>query len=290
MPIISELAPLSIGQTQLLLKVLEKLPQRKWGQNFLIDKNIVFKSLQLAQLLPGENIIEIGPGLGSLTRALLGTNCRVFAIECDKILCEFLRNELGHVPHFHLISGDAVERPFAGFKWEGEPFKIVANLPYNISTPWLNAVLEQPQLPCSMTLMLQKEAATRFLSRPGSKQCAAISIFLHAAYGCKETFPVSRTSFWPVPAVDSVLIHLERLAVPKVFHRETKFLIRKIFTQRRKQMKGLIKLFLPQFSEKVTELLLRNNLAPSLRPEQIPFHFWHDLDDFFSCIKNNEPQ
>ncbi|MDR2812440.1 MAG: 16S rRNA (adenine(1518)-N(6)/adenine(1519)-N(6))-dimethyltransferase RsmA [Puniceicoccales bacterium] len=279
MPIISELVPLSMGQTQRLLKSLERWPRKQLGQNFLVDKNIVFKSLQWAQLLPGESVIEIGPGLGSLTRALLGAHCHVFAIEYDKILYEFLKNELGHVSHFHLIEGDAVERPLAGFEGKGEFFKIVANLPYNISTPWLNAVLERPQLPFSMTLMLQREAAARFLAQPGSKQGAAISIFLRAAYVCRGTFPVERTSFWPMPAVDSILVHFERLATPKLFCVEAKSLIRKIFTQRRKQIKGLIKLFLPRLSERIMELLLRHNLDPSLRPEQIPFHFWYNFDD-----------
>ncbi|MDR0740363.1 MAG: 16S rRNA (adenine(1518)-N(6)/adenine(1519)-N(6))-dimethyltransferase RsmA [Puniceicoccales bacterium] len=281
MSIISELVPLSKGQTQLLLKLLEKFPRKRWGQNFLIDKNIVFKSLQLAQLLPGENVIEIGPGLGSLTRALLGANGCVFAIECDEILCKFLRDALGHIPRFHLTMGDAVGRPLDGFEG-GEPFKIVANLPYSISTPWLSAVLEQPHLPSSMTLMLQKETTARFLSDPGSKQWSAISIFLQAAYACRGTFPVARTSFWPVPTVDSVLIHLERLAIPRAFRRETKFLIREIFTQRRKQMRVLVKLFCPQFFNGVTELLLRNDLDPSLRPERIPLQFWYDFDDFLS--------
>jgi 16S rRNA (adenine1518-N6/adenine1519-N6)-dimethyltransferase len=282
MSTISELEPLSRGQTQLLLKLLEKFPRKRWGQNFLVDKNIVFKSLQLAQLLPGENVIEVGSGLGSLTRALLGMGGHVFAIECDEILCKFLKNTLGHVPYFHLTMGDAVGRPLAGFEG-GEPFKVVANLPYSISTPWLSAILEQPQLPSSMTLMLQKEAAARFLSQPGSKQWAAISIFLRATYTCRGTFPVARTSFWPVPAVDSVLIHLERLESPRIFRGETKFLIRKIFTQRRKQMRVLSKLFCPQFSDEVTELLLQNDLDPSFRPEQIPLRFWCNFDDFLSA-------
>lgn len=286
MPINSELAPLSVGQTQSLLKALKRLPQKKLGQNFLVDKNIIFRSLQLANLSPGENVIEIGPGLGALTRALLGTNCRVFAIEFDKILYEFLKNKLGHMSNFHIIFGDAVRRPLAGFD-RGEPFKIVANLPYSVSTPWLNAILEQPQLPFSMTLMLQKEAVERFLSRPGSKQCAAISIFLQAAYGCGSIFPVAGASFFPIPAVDSVLVHLQRLTVPKIFHRETKFLIRKIFTQRRKQAGALFKLFLPKFSEEVMVLLGQNGLDSSLRPEQIPFPFWHVLDDFYRRVGVN---
>ncbi|MDR1590822.1 MAG: 16S rRNA (adenine(1518)-N(6)/adenine(1519)-N(6))-dimethyltransferase RsmA [Puniceicoccales bacterium] len=280
MPIISELGPLSRGQTQLLLKSLEKFPRKRLGQNFLIDKNIIFKSLQLAGPLSGENVIEIGPGLGSLTRALLGAGCHVFAIECDKILCEFLVNELGHLSRFYLVGGDAVERPLAGFEGRDEPFKIIANLPYNISTPWLSAVLERSELPVSMTLMLQREAAARFLSQPGSKQWSAISIFLHSAYVCEGIFPVSRASFWPVPAVDSVLIHLKRLEVPRIFHRETRSLIRKIFTQRRKQIGSLIKLFLPQFFDEIGELLLKNDLDLSLRPEQIPSRFWHNFDNF----------
>jgi 16S rRNA (adenine1518-N6/adenine1519-N6)-dimethyltransferase len=271
--------PLSPKQTRSLLESLGQAPRKNLGQNFLIDKNIVSKSMQLAQLQAGENIVEIGPGLGTLTRAMLGKNCRVFAIECDALLHSFLRETFADVPDFQIIHGDAVAQPLAGFSQPDESFKIVANLPYNISTPWIDAVLEQPQLPSSMTLMLQRETASRFLACPGSKKCSAISIFLHSTYRCETIFPVARTSFSPIPRVDSAILHLQRLSVPKIFHPETKSIIRKIFTQRRKQMGSLLRTFLPSFSKNITELFPKSNFTPTARPEQLPLHFWHDFDN-----------
>ncbi|MDR0590428.1 MAG: 16S rRNA (adenine(1518)-N(6)/adenine(1519)-N(6))-dimethyltransferase RsmA [Puniceicoccales bacterium] len=274
--------PLSLKQTRAALDSLAKIPQKKWGQNFLIDKNIVLKSTELAQLRAGENVIEIGPGLGTLTRAILGQNCRVFAVECDPLLHAFLQKIFARIPTFQIIRGDAVAQPLAGFSDRDAPFKVVANLPYNISTPWIDAALKQPRLPTSMTLMVQRETVSRFLAQPGSKKCSAISIFLHATYHCETIFPVSRNSFSPIPGVDSAIIHLQRLSAPKIFHLETKVLIRKIFTQRRKQMGSLLRIFLPEYFENVAALLQKNGFSTAARPEQLPFHFWSDLDNLLT--------
>jgi 16S rRNA (adenine1518-N6/adenine1519-N6)-dimethyltransferase len=279
--------PLSPKQTRALLASIAKIPQKKWGQNFLVDKNIVFKSVELAQLQAGENVVEIGPGLGTLTRAILAKSCCVFAVECDPLLCAFLQKIFADTPTFQIIRGDAVAQPLAGFaRWDA-PFKIVANLPYNISTPWIDAVLKQPRLPTSMTLMVQMETALRFLARPGSKKCSAISIFLHATYRCETIFPVSRSSFSPAPGVDSAIIHLQRLPAPKIFHPETKALIRKIFTHRRKQMGALLRIFLPECSENVAALLQKNGLTTAARPEQLPPQFWYDFDHLLNIIHNH---
>ncbi|MDR1303345.1 MAG: 16S rRNA (adenine(1518)-N(6)/adenine(1519)-N(6))-dimethyltransferase RsmA [Puniceicoccales bacterium] len=277
--------PLSPKQTRALLDSLAKIPQKKWGQNFLVDKNIVFKSVELAQLRAGENVVEIGPGLGTLTRAMLAKNCCVFAVEYDPLLCAFLQKTFDDIPTFRIIRGDAVAQPLAGFS-QGAPCKIVANLPYNISTPWIDAVLKQPRLPTSMTLMVQRETASRFLAQPGSKKCSAISIFLHATYRCETIFPVSRSSFSPAPGVDSAIIHLQRLPAPKIFHPETRALMRKFFTQRRKQMGALLRVFLPECSENVAALLQKNGLAITARPEQLPLQFWHDFDNLLNIIYN----
>ncbi|MDR2807349.1 MAG: 16S rRNA (adenine(1518)-N(6)/adenine(1519)-N(6))-dimethyltransferase RsmA [Puniceicoccales bacterium] len=270
--------PLSWKQTQFLLAALHKSPQKKWGQNFLIDKNIVLKSLEFAQLSPNENVIEIGPGLGTLTRPMLGKPCRIFAIECDAVLCTFLKTTFADVPHFQICLGDAVAQPLAGFSQFDEPFKVVANLPYNIATPWMNAILEQSQLPQTMTLMLQKEAAYRFFASPDSKALAPIAIFLTSAYRRTAVFPVARHSFSPIPKVDSVIIHLERLPTPKIFRKETKALIRRLFTQRRKQMGTLIKTCFPELLELTTALCSKHHLTLSARPEQLPLPFWWDFD------------
>jgi 16S rRNA (adenine1518-N6/adenine1519-N6)-dimethyltransferase len=281
MPQLLRVEPLSLKQTQDLLKSLDAMPSKNLGQNFLVDKNIVSKSIQLARLAPGDNVIEIGPGLGTLTRALLRENCRVFAVEFDRKFYEFLLKTFSSVTNFKIIRGDAIAYPFAGFSNFDQIFKIVANLPYNISTPWIDSVLAQPNWPVSMTLMLQKEAAHRLLAEPNSKQFSAISIFLASAYACKSIFPVARHSFSPAPKVDSAIIHLEQKTEFRRFFPAAKLFIRKIFTQRRKQMGTLLKTFAPELYSPACGLLEKHNLATSLRPEQLPLPFWWDFNEFF---------
>lgn len=268
-------------QTAQLLEDLAHTPKKKLGQNFLIDGNIVRKSVRLAGVQPGDVVLEIGPGLGTLTEALLEAGADVYAVEKDKTLVEHLRSHLKQGT-FHLLEGCAVEHPLAGLHegFVGE-FKVVANLPYAISTPWLDGILERA-LPVHMVLMLQKEAALRYTSRPGEKHWGAIAIFLQAAYEQSAFEKVSRRSFYPVPGVDSVLLGLIRKAKPFVFKKQARICIRDIFTQRRKQVGSLAKRF-----EEYTCLaswqawLEQEGYELSIRPEELPLGCWQALDKLF---------
>lgn len=270
-------APLSPVQTQALLDALGHSPNKRLGQNFLIDGNIVRKSLSLADVLTGDVIVEVGPGLGTLTRALLTAGADVFAIEYDRTLYHHLSHTLSRAhASCHIMQGDAVNHPLGPFKGN-TPFKIVANLPYAIATPWLEKVLAGP-LPQKMVLMLQKEAADRFMAQPGTKNYGAISIFLAAAYEQKAGHNVAKQCFYPVPKVDSVLLHIEKKPNPFLFSSTTRQLIRQLFTQRRKQIVGLIKKMAPQ--EKIQpwlNLLEANNLTHA-RAETIPLPIWKQLN------------
>ena len=132
--------PLTPTQTRDLLAQLGLCPRPRLGQNFLADGNIVRKSLELAAIAPGDRVVEVGPGLGTLTSALLGAGAEVFAVEIDRLLLDNLLHSLAveHPETFHLCEGDAVERPRAGLP-EAASYKVVANLPYAISTPWFDA-------------------------------------------------------------------------------------------------------------------------------------------------------
>ncbi len=273
-------AALTPTATRRLLDELGLKPKKSYGQNFLIDGNIVRKSLELAQLRPGETVVEIGPGLGTLTRALLQSGCRVFAIEKDYTLHRHLNETLAQTypDTFALMQGDALDAPLGPFQPENDaPFKIVANLPYAISTPWMDAILEGP-LPEKMVLMLQQETVDRFSATAGSKQYGAITIFLESAYKISRGHKVSRQCFYPVPDIDSYLFHLDRLENPFRFAPETKHLIRSCFGQRRKQIGSLLRTFgenrdfTPWF-----ENLERHNLSRQSRPEEIPAPLWQTL-------------
>ena len=302
--------PLSPTATRDLLARLGHQPKRFLGQNFLVDGNIVRKSLELAGIAPGDTVVEIGPGLGTLTEALLEAGADVWAVEKDRTLHAHLAETLA--PRFpatlHLLEGDAVEQPLAGLVFaagsalgagrprpagtdgirdEGvaspssEPpsvpaFKIVANLPYAISTPWMDAVLAGP-LPARLVLMLQLEAAQRYAAAPGTKQFGAISIFLQAAYATAPGHRVAGACFFPRPDVDSCLLHLVRQPAPFIFDPAVKQLIRSCFQQRRKQLGALLRERLPDAGRRWLAVLEANGLDARSRPEDVPAILWRQL-------------
>lgn len=270
--------PLSPSETRALLESLGHRPNKRLGQNFLIDGNIVRKSLELADVQPGDCAVEIGPGLGTLSAALLEAGASVWAIEYDARLHANLTETLAPQweSKFHLMHGDAVDAPLANFAAQSD-FKVVANLPYAISTPWMEKVLAGP-LPRQMVLMLQKEAADRFTAAPGQKNYGAISIFIEAAFQRRPGHRVARHCFYPTPDVDSTLLHLELLPEPFQFNATQRELIRAIFTQRRKQIGSFV-----NKHERKAELrpwldqLDAMGIADNTRPEAIPLAGWRAL-------------
>lgn len=269
------MSPLSPSDTRALLDQLEHHPVRKLGQNFLIDGNIVRKSLGLARIAPEDTVVEVGPGLGTLTRALLDTGATVYAVEKDKRLAAHLETQKKTLSErLHLRNGDAMEFPLADLPPKIVDFKIVANLPYAISTPWLESVLSGERLPISMTLMLQKEAAQRYAAIAGTKQFGNISVFLHAAYEIPDTFNVKAQCFYPKPDVDSILLHLERREKPYRFSNDARSLIRELFQQRRKQVGTILKKSEHPLADSWISNLVEVGLSPTLRAEQIATEDW----------------
>jgi 16S rRNA (adenine1518-N6/adenine1519-N6)-dimethyltransferase len=266
-------------QTRELLARLGHTPKRFLGQNFLVDGNIVRKSLDLAQVRSGDTVVEVGPGLGVLTEALLEAGAEVWAVEKDDHLYAHLKESL--VPRFSgltLTHGDAIDLPLAALPEEraAAGFKIVANLPYAISTPWMDGVLSGP-LPERMVLMLQREAADRYAADHGSKSFGAISIFLRSAYDIAPGHAVSAACFHPRPDIDSFLLNLVRKGAPVVFPSDRKLLIRNIFQQRRKQVGALIRDRAPELAPRWLEQLTQAGLSGQARAEDIPLPLWQRL-------------
>jgi len=270
--------PLSPSATRDLLARLGHLPKRFLGQNFLVDGNIVRKSLELAEIVPGDAVVEVGPGLGTLTSALLEAGAEVWAVEKDRGLHAHLEASLvARYPGLHLLEGDAVEHPLAGLPADRAPRgKIVANLPYAISTPWMDAVLGGP-LPVRMVLMLQQEAAQRYVAAPGSKQFGAISIFVQSAFAPDRGHKVAAACFHPKPEIESYLLNLARRPEPFVFGAATKQFIRACFQQRRKQIGALVRGRLPADGAGWFEELAAAGLDRRARPEDIPVQLWQRL-------------
>lgn len=271
--------PLTPTGTRELLARLGHHPKHFLGQNFLVDGNIVRKSLELAGIAPGDTVVEVGPGLGTLTSALLETGAEVWAVEKDRQLHAYLEETLLPLhPKLHLLEGDAMDQPLAALPAEkSTAFKIVANLPYAISTPWMDAVLSGP-LPERMVLMLQQEAAQRYVTKEGSKLFGAISIFLQSAYAIEPGHRVPAACFHPRPDVESVLLNLVRHPAPFVFAPAAKALIRACFQQRRKQLGSILRDKLPaEAAARWFGRLTAAGHGPSARAEQVPVALWREF-------------
>lgn len=267
---------LTPSRTTELLREIGHAPVKKLGQNFLIDSNIVRKSLELADVRAGDEIVEVGPGLGTLTGALLGAGARVHAVELDRELFAFLKDRCVS-EKFSLINADAVEFPRADLPEDfSAEFKVVANLPYAISTPWLDKILSG-RLPCAMSLMLQKEAADRFCARDGGDY-SPISICLGQAYEISARHKVSASCFYPKPSVDSVLLALRRRENPFVFKPATKEIMRYAFSKRRKQIASIAK-SAGEFADVMLRWLETDaGISGDIRPERIGAEHWRALD------------
>lgn len=273
--------PLTRRQTLEELTKLGHRPRKVLGQNYLIDGNIVAKSLMLAEVKSGDRVLEVGPGLGTLSRSLLEQGAQVWAVEFDPEMVRYLENEI--VPQypgrFHLMAGDAVKNPRGGLPAleAGQGFKVVANLPYAISTPWLDAVLQAP-LPSHMVLMLQRETADRFSAGPGSKKLGAISIVLQSAFDVRKGHPVPRSCFHPAPEVESYLLNLRRKPSPFMFGPEARQIMRGLFQHRRKQLGSLVRRMDSAAAQLWLSTIEKMGHDPRTRPEDLPLIAWQKLE------------
>ncbi len=273
--------PLSPNETRDLLARLSHMPKKWLGQNFLIDGNIVRKSLELGEVKAGDTVVEVGPGLGTLTRTLLCAGADLFAIEADRTMHFHLTESL--LPRFpqtfHLKEGDAVDFPRAGLTDATDgSFKVVANLPYAISTPWMDAICAGPH-PSMMVLMLQREAAERLTAEVGTGHWSAVTAQVHLAFEKIKVHPVPAQSFNPPPKVDSCLLVLRRRPDAKRLSLRAREVARMLFTQRRKQVGSAAKKLFPDSPDVAAWLadLPRYGLTSLARPETIPAEAWLTL-------------
>ena len=273
--------PLSPNETRDLLARLSHMPKKWLGQNFLIDGNIVRKSLELGEVKSGDTVVEVGPGLGTLTRTLLCAGADLYAVEADRTMHFHLTESL--LPRFpktfHLKEGDAVDFPRAGLTDATDgSFKVIANLPYAISTPWMDAICAGPH-PSMMVLMLQREAADRLTADVGTGHWSAVTAQVHLAFEKIKVHPVPAQSFNPPPKVDSCLLVLRRRPDAKRLSQRAREVARMLFTQRRKQVGSAAKKLFPDAPDVAAWLadLPRYGLTSLARPETIPAEAWLTL-------------
>ncbi len=259
---------MTLTEVRQLLAELDIRPSKALGQNFLIDGNILRILVEQADLRRDESVLEIGPGLGVLTVELVVRARRVVAIEKDPRLCRYLRDQLDGV---ELIEGDAVDvLERADFQIDA-PYKVVSNLPYNISTPILERLVEREDKPRAMILTVQREVAHRLAATPRHKDYGALTVFTQLWYHVTIAHIISPRCFYPAPKVDSAIVVLERrdprvkLRVGAPFHD----VVRTGFGQRRKMLHKL----LAPFGD-VDNAFAAASIAPTARAEELAVEQW----------------
>lgn len=245
------------------------------GQNFLIDTEAVRSIVAAAEIKEGDQVIEIGPGIGSLTEQLLLAGAKVLAYEVDDSLQQILANELPKQENFKLVMQDVLKadlaKDTAAYFDSSKPLKIVANLPYYITTPIIFRLLASGLNFASLTLMMQKEVAERIAAESGSKAYGPLTIAVQTQMAVKQTIDVDHTSFWPQPKVDSTVLVLAPLAAPLVAPSDTKRFNRYVkmcFAQRRKTLNNNLKAFVKDKDERAS-LLASLGVKPTARPEEL---------------------
>ncbi|MGM9972954.1 MAG: 16S rRNA (adenine(1518)-N(6)/adenine(1519)-N(6))-dimethyltransferase RsmA [Clostridiaceae bacterium] len=214
------------------------------GQNFLVDDSVLEDIIEGAEISPEDHVIEIGPGVGTLTAELLKKAKRVTSLELDSSLIPILLEELKDRDNFTLINKDALKVDFKELTNEGEKVKVVANLPYYVTTPIIAKLLNEGVNFESLTIMIQKEVAERINASPGNKDYGALSLLVQYYCDTKIIRRVSPGSFIPRPKVDSIVIKLQKLPKPRVEVKDenTFFkVIRDSFNMRRKTLSNALK-------------------------------------------------
>jgi 16S rRNA (adenine1518-N6/adenine1519-N6)-dimethyltransferase len=269
------LQPPTPGQLRRLMGAERLRPRKSLSQNFLTDPAALDAIVEAAELAAGDRVVEIGPGLGVLTRRLLAAGASVLAVELDSRLAEYLRRELYGVGGFELIEADALSlHPREMFP--GEPFKVVANIPYHITSPLLHAFLEGERAPELTVLLVQLEVAERVAAPPG--RMSYLSVFVQNVAGAEVVARVPAAAFEPAPDVDSAVLRLRRREAPVVpvgdarepFYR----VVQAGFRQRRKQVHNGLTRELPVDREVVEAALEACGIDPERRPQTLTVAEW----------------
>lgn len=256
-------------------------PKKGLSQNFLIDGNIIRKIVATADVQPNDIVLEIGPGPGSLTQALLEKGAYVVAVEKDEVLATALQRLQTPSCQLEVFCQDILDFPLQSLASKGK-IKVIANLPYHLTTPILAQLVTHHEQFSSLTLMVQDEVARRFTASPGTKDYSSFTIFLKFYSDPVYAFHVSRNCFYPAPKVDSAVVRLDLKAPPAGIQEDFFRLTRTAFEHRRKMLRASLKsLFGSEQIEHSLALIGKNPLA---RPEDLSLN---DFLELYTLLKKN---
>lgn len=278
----------TLGNPQNTIAVLNKYRfvfQKKYGQNFLIDTHVLDKIIRAAQIGADDFVVEIGPGIGTMTQYLAAAARQVTAIEIDKALIPILEETLEGYDNVTILNEDVLKvdiRSLVEEQNNGEPIKVVANLPYYITTPIIMGLFESDVPLESVTVMVQKEVADRMKTGPGSKDYGALSLAVQYYARPELIANVPPNCFMPRPGVGSAVIKLTRHEKPPVQVEDEAFLfqvIRAAFNQRRKtlvnSLNNALDIAVPK--EAAAKVLEEMGLSPSIRGEALTLEQFAEL-------------
>ena len=255
------------------MKIYGLFPKKRLGQHFLVDPNILNKVIRTAGVGEQDVVLEIGPGLGAMTLALSREAKKVIAVEIDPKLAAILKEKTKDQDNVEVVKSDILSLDFRHFlEREGCPVKVVANLPYQISTPLLFRFVESKEVFSAFTLMLQKEVAQRMAARPGGKEYGPLSIFVQLSLDASIRFFIKPSAFFPPPKVESAVVQMAWKEKPMIQANEEGWfrrVVKACFGYRRKTLANALKhseLSLPQSIESRME---EAGIDPRRRPETL---------------------
>jgi len=252
-------------------------PSKRLGQNFLIDKNVLQKIILASNLNKNDIVLEVGPGIGTLTQELAKNAGKVIAIEKDEKMIKVLKETLKDYKNIEIINADVLR-----YKLQTTHYKLISNIPYYLTSPLIRKFLESDNPPQEIILMVQKEVAQRICSKPPNMSLLAVSAQFYA--DAKIVSYVSKNCFWPAPKVDSAIIKI----IPRppssaefggtrgsaqLFFR----IVKAGFSHPRKQLAGNFSKTLKIDRKKIDSWLLKNNVKPTQRAETLSVEDWKNL-------------
>lgn len=254
-----------------ILKEKEMFAKKKFGQNFLLDKNVLNKIVEISNIEKDDTIIEIGPGLGCLTEFLSLSAKKVICYEIDKDMVEMLKETLAEYKNIEINHIDFLKADLSAYKKdECKNIKVVANLPYYITTPIIFKLLSETNIP-QFTFMVQKEVGERLTGKPNTKDYNSLSVAMNFKTDSKIAYKVSPKCFYPAPNVDSVLLLVKTKKTGCDPNFEPKFLdfIQIAFQQRRKTLVNNMDGKYGYNKAQLIEIFNNNNINPSVRAESL---------------------
>lgn len=254
--------------------------KKSLGQNFLIDANVQRKIVDALQPSADDEVMEIGPGQGALTRHLAGRAGRLVLVELDNALAARLQAEYADTPSVTVIHRDVLQVPLEEVSADPSRLKVIGNIPYNITTPILFGLLERRPRPREIVLMIQREVAERIVAPPGSKTYGALAVGVRALADVERVMNVSRNAFRPVPDVESAVIRVVPHDPPRISPEDEaalRTLTRFAFGQRRKQFQRILRDAYGLSVEQVEGLGRETGMDLQARPESFAPERFIDL-------------